>query len=297
MTGSKDQAYAPGHHPSQIKHHEWRTAENSAAHLIPHLQRLGRERPHLRVLDVGCGPGTITVSLARYLPPGGTILGTDISDEVLARAQEHAAAAAAATAAQGPEEEGAGRVLSIAFQRASVYELPFPDGSFDVVHAHQVLCHLAAPVDAVREMARVCKPDGGVVALRESDMRMWCVWPPLDGLLHRFHRLMVDVLVANGGQAEGGRRLLSWVLEAGAEREDVDVSFGTWCFSTPDDRRVWGGSMIDRLRTGQMRDKGIELGIVTEEDIEEMIKAWERWIEADDATLGIMNGEVIWRKK
>lgn len=55
--------------------------------------------------------------------------------------------------------------------------------------------------------------------------------------------------------------------------------------------------MIDRLRTGQMRDKGIELGIVTEEDIEEMIKAWERWIEADDATLGIMNGEVIWRKK
>ncbi|KAL2186886.1 S-adenosyl-L-methionine-dependent methyltransferase [Thermothelomyces heterothallicus CBS 203.75] len=261
MTGSKEQVYAPGHHPSQTKHHEWRTAENSAAHLIPHLQRLGRERPHLRVLDVGAGSGTITASLAKYLPPDGTILGTDISDDILARAREHAAA-------QGPDV-----AARVAFQRASVYELPFPDGAFDVVHAHQVLCHLAAPADAAREMARVCAP-GGVVALREADLRMWCAWPALDGL-ERFHRLMVDVMVANGGQAEGGRRLLS----------------------APEDRRAWGGSMINRLRTGQMRDKGIELGIVTEEGIEEMIKAWEEWIGADDATLGIMNGEVIWKKK
>ncbi|KAL2178406.1 S-adenosyl-L-methionine-dependent methyltransferase [Thermothelomyces heterothallicus CBS 202.75] len=283
MTGSKEQVYAPGHHPSQTKHHEWRTAENSAAHLIPHLQRLGRERPHLRVLDVGAGSGTITASLAKYLPPDGTILGTDISDDILARAREHAAA-------QGPDV-----AARVAFQRASVYELPFPDGAFDVVHAHQVLCHLAAPADAAREMARVCAP-GGVVALREADLRMWCAWPALDGL-ERFHRLMVDVMVANGGQAEGGRRLLSWVLEAGAERGDVEVSFGTWCYSAPEDRRAWGGSMINRLRTGQMRDKGIELGIVTEEGIEEMIKAWEEWIGADDATLGIMNGEVIWKKK
>jgi hypothetical protein len=55
--------------------------------------------------------------------------------------------------------------------------------------------------------------------------------------------------------------------------------------------------MIERLRTGQMRAKGIEMGITTEEDIDEMIKGWEQWIETDDATLGIMNGEVIVRKR
>jgi hypothetical protein len=51
--------------------------------------------------------------------------------------------------------------------------------------------------------------------------------------------------------------------------------------------------MIERLRTGQMRSKGLEMELVTEEGIEQMIKAWEEWIETADATLGIMNGEVI----
>ena len=59
---------------------------------------------------------------------------------------------------------------------------------------------------------------------------------------------------------------------------------------------VAGEAMIGRLRTGQMRDQGLELGITTEEGIEEMIKGWEEWIEAGDATLGIMNGEVIVKK-
>jgi hypothetical protein len=57
-----------------------------------------------------------------------------------------------------------------------------------------------------------------------------------------------------------------------------------------------GEAMIERLRTGQMRSKGIELGITTEEKIEEMIKAWQEWIETEDATLGIVNGEIIIKK-
>lgn len=129
---------------------------------------------------------------------------------------------------------------NISFREASVYELPFADGGFDVVHAHQVLCHLDEPVKAVREMLRVCKPGGrGVVALREADMRMWCVWPELPGLL-KFHGLMVDVLVANGGQEKAGRRLVEWVMEAGVGRGEIEAGFGTWCYSAPEDRRVWG---------------------------------------------------------
>ncbi|KAL2193334.1 S-adenosyl-L-methionine-dependent methyltransferase [Corynascus similis CBS 632.67] len=283
MTTPKVEVYGPGYHPSQTKHHEWRTVENSATHLLPHLERLGRANPRLRVLDVGAGSGTITASLTRYLPSEGTILATDVSDDILDRARTHAEA-------QGPDVS-----RRISFQRASVYELPFPDGAFDVVHAHQVLCHLASPAEAVREMLRVCAP-GGVMSLRETDMGMWCFWPAREEL-EQFRQLTTDVLVANGGQAEGGRRLLSWVLQAGAERADVEAGFGTYCYSAPQDRRTWGGSMIDRLRTGQMRDKGFELGLVTERGIEEMIRAWEDWMAADDATMGIMNGEVIVKKK
>ncbi|KAL2126226.1 hypothetical protein VTI74DRAFT_1401 [Chaetomium olivicolor] len=271
--------YVLGHAASQTKHHEWRTAENSAPHLLPHLRRAVRANPHLKLLDVGAGPGTLSASLAKHIVPAGHVLATEIADDILARAKEYADA-------QG--------VHNISFQKASVYELPFADGEFDVVHAHQVLCHLDAPVDAVREMVRVTKR-GGLVSLRESDMRMWCVWPEIPALL-KFHELMVEGLVANGGQDKGGRRLVSWAMEAGVERGDVEAGFGTWCYSEPGDRKAWGEAMIERLRTGQIRGKGIELGITTEEGVEEMIKGWQEWIETGDATLGIMNGEVIIKK-
>ncbi|KAK4240080.1 methyltransferase [Achaetomium macrosporum] len=283
MTTPQRNTYAPGHDASQVKHHEWRTAENSAAYLLPHLQRAVQANPNLQLLDVGAGSGTISASLAKYLLPEGHVLATDISDSILARAKAHA------------ESQGLGVPKNISFQKADVHALPFADGAFDVVHAHQVLCHLASPVDAIREMLRVTRPGGGLLALRESDMRMWCVWPEIPALL-RFHEVMVRTLVANGGQEKGGRQLVSWVLQAGVRREDVEVSFGTWCYSSAGDRRAWGEAMIERLRTGQMRDKALEMGIATEEEIEGMIRGWEEWIETDDATLGIMNGEVVVRR-
>jgi ubiquinone/menaquinone biosynthesis C-methylase UbiE len=51
--------YTHGHHDSVLCSHAWRTAGNSAAYL------LGELHPGQRLLDVGCGPGTITLDLAR----------------------------------------------------------------------------------------------------------------------------------------------------------------------------------------------------------------------------------------
>lgn len=134
-----------------------------------------------------------------------------------------------------------------------------------------------------------------MLSLRESDMRMWCFWPELPSLL-QFHDLIVNVMLANGGQDKGGRKLVSWIMDAGVERKDIEAGFGTWCYSKPEDRKTWGEAMIERLRTGQMRKKGIELGLTTEETVEEMVKGWKEWMERGDATLGIVNGEVIVRK-
>jgi ubiquinone/menaquinone biosynthesis C-methylase UbiE len=226
MTSTTHNSYAPGHDVSQTKHHEMRTAENSATHLLPHLRRLAPQLPHLKLLDVGAGSGTITASLAKYLPPDGTITATDISDSILARAQEYAIS-------QGLDSN------RITFQKATVYSLPFPDEQFDVVHAHQVLSHLDSPVDAIREMVRVCRP-GGVVSLRETDMAMWCFWPETEALQEGFRRLVEKTLVANGGQDRAGRRLVSWALAAGVERGQIEAGFGTWCYSEPQDRRAWG---------------------------------------------------------
>ncbi|KAF4981273.1 hypothetical protein FZEAL_2899 [Fusarium zealandicum] len=279
MAPQEHNRYGPGYAASQVKHHEWRTAENSAAHLVPSLQSHVRANPRLKLLDVGAGSGTISASLAKYMPQG-QVVATDISDEILVRAKEHA------------DSEG---VTNIEFQQANIYELPFPDSTFDIAHAHQVLCHLDTPVDAIKEMLRVTKP-GGTLSLRESDLQMWCIWPEITGLL-KFHEILIKTLLANGGQDKAGRQLVSWALNAGAAREDIRASFGTWCYSAPDDKKAWASSMRERLISGQMRGKSLELGIATENELDEMAEAWEKWDDAEDATLGIMNGELLINKK
>src|ERR1041384_5037714 len=68
--------YTHGHHESVLRSHRWRTAENSAGYLLDALV------PGTRVLDVGCGPGTITVDIAQRVAPG-RVVGIDRADEVL----------------------------------------------------------------------------------------------------------------------------------------------------------------------------------------------------------------------
>ena len=128
--------YLQGHHDTVLRSHRWRTAENSAAYLLPHL------RPGMRVLDVGCGPGTITCDLGRLVGSEGEVLGVDSAADVVAQA---------VAACDLPQ---------VRFAVGDALRLDASDGAFDVVHAHQVLQHLADPVAALREMRRVTRPGG-----------------------------------------------------------------------------------------------------------------------------------------
>src|SRR5688500_6432296 len=105
--------------------------------------------PHLadgqRLLDVGCGPGTLTVDLARRVGPNGSVLGIDRSPAVVQEAAAHATA------------QGAGNVT---FRTGDFRNLDLPEGSFDVVHAHQVLQHLRDPAGALAAMGRLARPGG-----------------------------------------------------------------------------------------------------------------------------------------
>jgi ubiquinone/menaquinone biosynthesis C-methylase UbiE len=136
--------YTHGHHESVLRSHKWRTVDNSAAYLAPCLT------PGTSVLDLGCGPGTITADIGRRVAPG-RVLGIDASAAVIMAARRDAGG--------GPNVE---------FAVGDLYRLDTPNDTFDIVHAHQVLQHVPDPVGALREMKRVCKP-GGVVAARDGD--------------------------------------------------------------------------------------------------------------------------------
>jgi 2-polyprenyl-3-methyl-5-hydroxy-6-metoxy-1,4-benzoquinol methylase len=75
--------YTHGHHESVLRSHKWRTVDNSAAYLAPHLT-YGSS-----VLDVGCGPGTITSDIGRRVAPG-RVLGIDVSADVIEEARRDA---------------------------------------------------------------------------------------------------------------------------------------------------------------------------------------------------------------
>src|ERR1700710_2009172 len=159
MSGEHQAVYTHGHHESVLRAHRRRTAENSAGYLLPHV------RAGISLLDVGCGPGTITADLAARIAPG-QVTAVEITDEALELARGEAQA-------RGQS--------NIVFAVSDVHALDFPDDTFDVVHAHQVLQHLGDPVTALREMRRVTKP-GGIVAVRDSDYAAFTWFPAIPEL-------------------------------------------------------------------------------------------------------------------
>jgi SAM-dependent methyltransferase len=265
--GTPKDVYTHGHADAVLRSHRWRTAENSAGYLLPHL------REDARVLDVGCGPGTITVDLAR-IARTGSVVGLDRSGEVL-----HEARAAAETAG----------VANVEFAVGDVYDLDHEDATFDVVHAHQVLQHLSDPVAALREMGRVCRADG-VVAVRDSDYAAFAWWPAvpeLDAWLGLYHR------VARGNDAEpdAGRRLKGWALVAGLHV--VSSSAAVWCFSAPEDVAWWGDLWAERIVSSSMAEQALERGLASAADLALLAEGWRRWAAADDAWFVVPHGELL----
>ena len=126
---SSRERYTLGHDDAALESFGTRTASSHAAFFLPHL------KPGMRILDCGCGPGSITVGLAQAVAPGEAV-GIDIGSSSLE-------AAAALASEQG--------VSNVRFEEADIYDLPFPDESFDAAFSHNVLAHLTDPLAAVME--------------------------------------------------------------------------------------------------------------------------------------------------
>lgn len=261
--------YVHGHHEAVLRSHTWRTAVNSAGYLLPELTA-GRT-----VLDVGCGPGTITADFAARVAPG-RVTGVDAAAGVLDRARVTAA------------ERG---LSNVTFAVADVHRLAFPDATFDVVHAHQVLQHLADPVGALREMRRVCRP-GGVVAARDADYAAMAWYPRVPGL-DAWLTTYQAVARGSGGEPDAGRRLLSWAREAGFA--DVTATAATWCYATADERAWWSGLWAERTLSPQYRARAVAGGHATEGELHALAEAWREWGAAGDGWFAVLHGEILCR--
>ena len=125
-----------------------RTAAQQARFFLPYL------KSGMSLLDAGCGGGSITLGLAEVVTPG-EVTGLDTSDTQIQ------------TANKTTSDRG---LKNVHFQQGDVYELPFPDSSFDAVFSNSLLEHLSEPERALREFHRVIKSQGAV-GVRAVDHR------------------------------------------------------------------------------------------------------------------------------
>lgn len=250
------EVYSAGYDPMVLQGLARRSAARDAAFFVPHL------KSDMQVLDCGCGPGGISVTLASFVPQG-RVVGIDVEESQLEIGRREA------------QQRGIGNVE---FQHASVYALPFADETFDAVLAHAVLYHLAEPMQALRELWRILKP-GGVIGLRDTDGD-GDVYYPLHKDVDRFWNLTLRVIEHNGGDTRFGRKQRRLLREAGFQNVVVSASsdvFGT-AEQTAAFSRYFGSIFLNQHRALILKERW-----ATEEELMVMQHALLEWGSHQDA--------------
>jgi len=259
--------YIHGHSDVVLQAHRSRTAANSAGHLLPLL------RPGLSLLDVGCGEGWITRDLARLVAPG-QVIGIDASAEVIERARA------------GGDIPG-----NLTFETADLFNLGYPAGSFDVVHVHQVLHHLADPAGSLRALARVTRP-GGLISDREGDYgAAW--WYPASAGWETWQRVMIGVGRAQGEDLTIGRQLMRVSRAAGLA--DFTVSASVWTYPGFEPASEIARSWAERLTAPRFVQLAEEAAVADEATLQQAARDIRGWAESPDAFFAHAHGEIIIR--
>ena len=249
--------YTLGYSSQTIQRLQTRTAAKEAGFLLPHLSA------GMRLLDCGCGPGSITVGLAEAVAPGRTV-GVDIEPTQYR--------AVWSQMAKSPE-------TNLHFANADVYRLPFAETSFDAAFLHNVLSHLRRPLEVLKGIYRLLSP-GSVIGISHPDFSGSLI-SPSDPLLDRDHELYWRLVEHNGGNPAIGKHQRALLHEAGFARVEAVAKYST--VGTQDGVRMraeHGGRLFGASNIAQQM---IDLGWTDRSELEGIVAAWRRWSEQPGA--------------
>jgi len=248
-----------------------RSAAVYADFLLPHL---GAAR---RVLDLGCGPGSITVGLASRLE-AGEVTGVDPDDD-FAAARGYAA------------EHGIGNVH---FEAGDVYGLDFPADEFDVCLCHSMLETLDRPLDGLLEVKRVLKP-GGVLGVACVEYGGLILAGPGVERLRRFYAVRERLWQLDGhADPYRGRELRGLLERAGFDEVAATATYLS--YGTSADVMSFGTDRASDCGDTWYRSDAIAHGLATEADVDEMREAWLEWSRSPDAYAAFAWCRAIGRK-
>ena len=244
-----------------------RSADTHAAHLMPLLE------PGMRVLDFGCGPGTITVGLARAVDPG-EVHGIDVEES-----QINLARAAA--------EAGGHR--NATFHVGDVTDLPFDDETFDVAHCHAVLMHVPDTSKTLAEVKRVLRP-GGIIASREFIVDSSFLEPGTENTAAAW-ATFGNLLRANGGHPQMGKELKNKLIEAGFSEITATASFDI--FSAPADVAFLHAFISDWFYSADVIAAATKFGLAPQEQFDQWRLEHDKWRDHVGAVGALAFGEAI----
>ena len=248
-----------------------RNADSCAAHLRPHLEA-GQ-----RLLDIGCGPGTISVGLADAVAPG-EMHGIDMEESQIELAR---------SAAKAGDHENA------TFSSAQATALPFDDASFDVVHCHAVLMHIPENAGVLSEIRRVLRP-GGLLSTREMIGGSCFFTPDPDGTLAQIWQGFSQLLRGNGGHPDIGKDMPAILYREGFTSVEASASFEA--FSSPADVGFFHAFAGGWFFSDETRGAAIKYGLVTAEQFENWQSSFDSWKSVSGAFATLAWGEALARK-
>ncbi|KIW16241.1 hypothetical protein PV08_06292 [Exophiala spinifera] len=269
-TTNPSSTYTQGYSSQTLATQQSRTVGSDAAFLFPHIKQTDH------VLDVGCGPGTITTGFAQCANEG-RIVGVDISTDVVGRARTLAEQA-------GIPTEGPG---SVVFEEGNVLTgLAYADNTFDVVFCCQTLGYMPppeTPVKALAEMRRVLKP-GGILAVRDTiEQHFYPRTADLDRLwVGNFRRA---VLKDHPDADLSAPPVPALFRRAGFDVDGGKVRIGTasTTISGAETRQRLAKRAKSQLQPGDpLYQNWLDAGI-TEDEIQQTIRASRQWAETEDA--------------
>lgn len=204
----RERVYAFGYSDAAVGMMESRSADQNAAFFTSKLT------PHMSVLDIGCGPGSITVGLATFVPQG-EVVGVDIEPSQIALAGKRA------------QDMG---VMNCRFETGSVYDLPLADSSVDAVFGHTILMQFRDLDPVLSEVLRVLKP-GGLAGFREIDFGA-SLYHSTDSAMRKVMSTLRRAIHHNDGDPDIGHRLPSILSAAGLEILNASATYA--CATTPE---------------------------------------------------------------
>jgi len=226
-----------------------------------HPVLLERLAPGVSLLDVGCGPGTLTIEAARRVAPGA-VVGMDLNPEMIA----------AAEAACPP-----GEIATLVFYRGDIRESGW-DGEFDVVNAARVLQWIPDAGAAVAAMARAARPGGAVVLLDFAHVKAEWSRPPAPWT--RFYQAFLEWRAGAGLDNAIADRLPDLCAAAGLRDVQAIPQVETVRAGEPDFYRAAG---IWRLVMESRGRQMVAASHLAEAERRAALEAYTRWMQEPDA--------------